>query len=141
MNLLLQREPSASGCTIGRLAIDGVFACWTLEDVVRPGRKLAHETAIPAGRYAIVMYRSPRFGCVVPRLVAVPDFDAIEIHAGNTAADTSGCILVGQTRGANEILGSRRALAALQPRIATAIARGELVHLTIVNAVSETQAA
>jgi hypothetical protein len=134
LELTLTREPSADGCTIGKLSVDGVFECFALEDVVRDGPKVAHETAIPAGRYRVIINRSERFGRMLPRLVAVPGFDGILIHPGNTAADTSGCILVGQGRGLKSIIGSQLALAALQPQIAGAIARGDNVYITIQNA-------
>lgn len=139
MEILLLREPSADGCTIGRLAIDGVFECWSLEDQVRQGPKIAHETAIPAGRYALDITRSARFGRMLPILLNVPGFEGIRIHPGNSAADTSGCILVGQGRANDSILGSRLALEALQPKIAGALARGEDVHITIENAAQGTR--
>ncbi len=125
MDLLLQRELSTDISTIGRLYVDGQFQCFTLEDVVREGPKLAHETAIPAGRYRVVITPSERFGRMLPLLVDVPDFTGIRIHPGNTAADTSGCILVGGWREMNRIGGSQLALAALQPKIAAALARNE----------------
>lgn len=133
MELRLEREPSVDGCTIGRLYVDGIWQLWTLEDVVRDGPKIAHETAIPAGRYRVIINRSQRFGRMLPRLLDVPGFDGILIHPGNTAVDTSGCILVGQGRGLKSIMGSQLALSALQPRIAGAIARGEDVFVTIEN--------
>lgn len=132
MTLDLYREPSSEVSTSGRLAIAGVFECWTLEDIVRDGPKVAHETAIPAGRYQVVITRSQRFECMLPLLLDVPGFEGIRIHAGNTDKDTSGCLLVGQSRGAHDsILSSRLALAALQPKIAGAIARGERVHIVV----------
>lgn len=134
MEILLQRQPSADGCTIGRLAIDGVFACRTLEDVERKGPKIAHETAIPAGRYRVAITRSARFGKMLPILLDVPGFDGIRMHSGNVAADTAGCILVGQSKANDSILGSRLALAELQPKIAGALARHEEVWIQIESA-------
>lgn len=134
MNLLLQRQPSRDGCTIGRLAVDGVFDCWTLEDVVRDGPKIAHQTAIPAGRYRVDITLSARFGRMLPVLLNVPGFEGIRIHPGNTSADTEGCILVGQDRANASIVSSRLALGALQPKIAGAIAHHEDVFITIENA-------
>lgn len=134
MELLLQRQPSTKDCTIGRLSVNGVFQCWTLEDEVRHGPKIAHETAIPAGRYPITITMSQRFGVPLPVLCDVPDFTGIRIHPGNTEADTSGCILVGQLRGQASILNSRIALAALQPKLASALAHGEPVWIEISDA-------
>lgn len=51
--------------------------------------------AIPYGTYEIEMYCSDKFHRIVPRLMNVPGFEAIEIHQGNELKDTEGCILLG----------------------------------------------
>jgi hypothetical protein len=96
MELILQRQPSSLGATLGTLAIDGEHECHTLEDAVRPaGPKVPGQTAIPAGRYRVALTPSRRFGRILPLLLEVPGFAGVRIHAGNTDADTAGCILVG----------------------------------------------
>lgn len=137
MQLRLAREPSGGGITPGRLFVDDVHACFTLEDVVRTGPKVPGATAIPAGRYRVRVTYSPRFKRALPLIMDVPGFEGIRIHAGNVAEDTEGCILVGNGRGFHSITDSRLALAALQPRIAGAEARGDDVWITIVNAPEE----
>lgn len=131
MEILLRRRLSADGCTLGDLFIDGHFECMTLEDIVRDGPKVAHETAIPAGRYQVLITRSKRFRRLLPILCDVPGFEGIRIHAGNVAADTSGCILVGSGRQSGTLGGSRSALSALQSQMAKALAKGDEVWITI----------
>ena len=47
MELLIIRDTYTSKSTIGRLFIDGVEFCYTLEDIVRPkGIKVYGETAM-----------------------------------------------------------------------------------------------
>jgi len=117
MKLTLNRNPSSLTCTIGDLLVDGEFFCHTLEDVVRevPGQpvsewKVKGKTAIPVGTYPVEITWSSRFKCDLPLLVGVPGFTAIRIHAGNTDADTEGCILVGTWNGGEHIHNSRKAL-------------------------------
>jgi hypothetical protein len=133
MQLVLQRQPSANGCTIGRLTIDGQPECWTLEDVVRPpgAPKVYGQTAIPAGTYRVTVSMSPRFKTRLPLLLAVPGFEGIRIHPGNTEDDTEGCILVGQDKGKNAILRSRAAFEKLLPKLEAALARGEPITIEI----------
>ena len=130
MDILLTREPSTAACTLGSLAIDGEFECFTLEDIVRPV-KIKGMTAIPAGDYEVVVTFSARFNRPLPLLLAVPNFDGVRIHPGNTAKDTEGCILVGQKKGTDQILQSRAAFDALFPKIAAAASR-EKIFIQIV---------
>ena len=131
--MTLQRDDCSATCTLGVLSVDGVRVCVTLEDPVREGPKVIHETAIPAGRYPVVITRSQRFQRMLPLLLDVPDFTGVRIHAGNTAADTSGCILVGLSRAHDSIQSSQIALGVLQPQIAGALARGETVEIDVRN--------
>lgn len=127
MDLTLQRDPSMNGCTLGRLSKGGLFLCYTLEDVVRPV-KIPGQTAIPAGRYRVVLNPSKRFGRVLPELLDVPGFTGIRIHAGNVAADTEGCVLVGKGKGPGYLTQSRMALGQLMALLAST---SEPVWLTI----------
>jgi len=111
--LFLRRLDATAARTIGELFIDGVRLCYTLEDAIREGPKVPGQTAIPAGRYEVRVTYSPRFKTVLPLLVDVPGFEGIRFHAGNTAGDTEGCILVGLARDEDRIVQSRLALGAL----------------------------
>lgn len=98
MELRLIREIFNPKNTIGSLFVDGEDFCWTLEDVVRPaGEKVPGKTAIPYGRYEVVLNHSPKFGRIMPRLLNVPMFNGVLIHKGNDDTDTAGCVLVGYT--------------------------------------------
>lgn len=121
MKLRLIREPSKNGATLGVLFIDGVFFCFTLEDVIRD-EKIAGQTAIPAGHYAVQLSPSPRFGRVLPELLNVPNFSGVRIHAGNRKEDTAGCILVGEQRADAWIGQSQVALVKLMAKLVTASA-------------------
>lgn len=107
MELTLNRKLKLENRTIGELLINGKKFCDTLEDKVRLtwsllplrkllGVKLWGKTAIPSGRYQVVMAYSNRFKRVLPLLVNVPQFEGILIHGGNTESDTEGCLLIGK---------------------------------------------
>lgn len=104
--------------TIGKMYLDGQYFCDTLEDTDRglkktdplsvlKAKKKYGETAIPTGTYSVIINRSPKFGRDLPRLLEVPAYDGILIHAGNTAKDTLGCILVGENKVKGKVLNSR----------------------------------
>ena len=129
MNLRVIREPSTAAATMGILLIDGVFVCWTLEDVVRPV-KIPGETAIPAGRYDVRLSFSQRFQKVLPEFT-VPNFTGTRIHAGNTQADTAGCVLVGRKRGNSVVLESKLALIEVMEHLRRATTAGDPITITI----------
>ena len=127
MELRLKRIARKETYTIGRLYVDGKYVCDTIEDrdrglsqslpvSVNIAKKRKGMTAIPTGRYRVTLdVKSPRFSkfksyawCdgYLPRLINVPAFDGILIHAGNTAANTDGCLLVGENKvGENKVVG------------------------------------
>ena len=146
MRILLQRHALKAGYTIGRMEINGLYFCDTLEDTDRGLResmtedeiaalKVKGATAIPTGTYRIDMQtRSPRFGRVLPRLVSVKGYAGVLIHSGNTADDTEGCILVGENRERGKVLNSRATLEHLLVFLREAQAEGEEIELTITRA-------
>jgi hypothetical protein len=104
LELKVIRKIFSTQSTIGEFYIGNDFHCYTLEDVVRAeGVKIPGETAIPAGRYEVIVNMSTRFKKEMPILLNVPGFEGVRIHSGNTAADTLGCILVGKNKGADRI--------------------------------------
>jgi hypothetical protein len=128
MKLTLKRVSKNPDYTIGKLHIDGVYFCDTLEDTDRGlqqdmpleeihRRKVSGSTAIPTGTYNVAMnVVSPRFsqhemyqsiGGKLPRIENVPGYDGVLIHVGNTPKDTEGCILVGQNNQVGMVLNSR----------------------------------
>jgi len=115
MELKLKRIYEGPNYTIGHLYINNVFFSDTLEDPVRilvdknkdgdfddPGEgKIYGNTAIPAGRYRVVLTMSNRFKKVLPLLINVPGYGGIRIHGvlpGVIALPkhTHGCLLIGR---------------------------------------------
>ena len=128
MKLLLKRIAKMEKYTIGKLYIDGKYFSDTLEDTDRnltstmskdkiAKVKVYGKTAIPAGTYVVDMNTvSPKFGerswaqpyeGKVPRLQDVPGYEGVLIHPGNTADDTSGCILVGRNKVKGQVVESQ----------------------------------
>lgn len=102
MELKLIRETLTEDSTIGKLFINGLFHCFTLEDKVRD-IKIKNVTAIPKGRYEVIISYSNRFKQLMPLLLNVPNYEGVRIHWGNYSKDTEGCILVGSTKAVNFI--------------------------------------
>lgn len=117
LELVLKRVAARDHYTIGKLYINGIPFCDTLEDTDREldqampleellAKKVPGKTAIPTGTYRITMNRkSPKFSKIdyykdfcdgyIPRLLGIPGFEGVLIHRGNTEGNTEGCLLVG----------------------------------------------
>jgi len=80
----------------------------SLEDI--KAKKVYGVTAIPAGTYKMEFYNSPKHG-KVPLLREVPGYDMIEIHNGNFAKESLGCLLIGSSYGQDVVKNSRVTLA------------------------------
>lgn len=144
MEIKVVRQHFSEVCVIGELTIDGDdIKLYTLEDVDRKLSqtddlkhiteiKVFGKTAIPYGRYEVIMTYSDRFKQTMPLLLNVTGFAGVRIHSGNTANDTEGCLLVGYAKDIlhNRIVNSRAAIAELYMLISEAIKK-EKVFITI----------
>ena len=106
--IILNRIFFAPEYTIGKLYVNGQYWCDTIEDKCRDEnkngkfdgneKKVMHKTAIPYGKYEVIVNQSPRFKRLLPRLLNVPHFEGILIHNGRNADSSSGCIIVGENK-------------------------------------------
>lgn len=141
MNVKLQRLWLRPDYTLGALFVNGGARYFTLEDQVREGAgmpvqswKVYGRTAIPVGRYKLALDMSSRFKRLLPHVLEVPGFSGIRVHAGNTADDTEGCILLGETSDINGFIGrSRPAVEHFISMLASARGRGEECTIEVAN--------
>ena len=99
INLLILRNTFSDESTIGELFLNGETFCDTLELPYRDNQKSV--SCIPTGEYTVRL-RTARESATRDYLhllvQEVKDRSHILFHRGNSAKDTRGCILVGQTR-------------------------------------------
>ena len=152
MKLTLKRTFKGPQYTIGKLYVNGVYECDTLEDTDRglhetqslleiQSKKVYGQTAIPYGTYKIDMNTvSPKFKDrswakpykgILPRLENVKGYEGVLIHVGNDQEATSGCILVGENRIKGKVLNSQACFHELMTILIEANNKGESIELTI----------
>jgi len=142
MKLFLKTIFRGPSYTIGKLSIDGVYFCDTLEDPIRdlnndgdlddPGEtKIYGNTAIPRGTYKIILALSPRFKRLLPVLLNVKHFTGILMHRGNSPQDTAGCILVGKNKVVGGLVDSTITEEKLMTLLTRANNAGEEITITI----------
>jgi len=113
MKIRLVRDIFTDTETLGKLFIDDVFFCYTLEDRLRHLKdsdpldyinhiKVKGATAIPSGEYRVILSVSNRFGRLMPEVLNVKGFAGIRIHGGNDHTMSEGCILVAENRFINK---------------------------------------
>lgn len=112
MEIVSLRDKTRGDATASYISVNGVYQTNGLEDIVREpptGRpeewyalvawvkswKVFARTAIPMGRYRLMIDWSDHFQRLMVRLLNVPGFDGVRMHPGLKPEDTEGCILVG----------------------------------------------
>lgn len=141
--LLLQRRYFNEKYTIGKLSVDEEPFCDTLEDKVRDYNKdgdlldegetkIYGETAIPYGRYKVVVTYSQKLKRNLPLLVSVPHFKGIRIHAANWPTELGGCIAPGENKVKGGVVNSRHYERQLTTWLKMWQDAGEEVWITIV---------
>ena len=149
MELLLERTEKNENYTVGRLSLlnriddeylageNKDFLYDTLEPPVRhidpKGRYiLTKPTAIPVGRYAVVITYSRKNDKWLPLLLWVDSFQDVRIQAGKTVADIEGGnIIIGLHRGDGRIVNAPNSVWNLKDMMVQAKRRGEPVYLTV----------
>ena len=116
--------------TLKRVAADAQGTYGVLIDSTRPFAVTLERpwldnqrsvSCIPPGTYTCARKQSPRFGNTF-EITGVPGRSHILFHAGNTAADTEGCVLVAEEfttmRGGMAVGSSRRGFSELMAKLA-----------------------
>ncbi|MEM8564945.1 MAG: DUF5675 family protein [Bacteroidota bacterium] len=113
--LKLVRDTYTLKSTVGKLYVNDVFFCHTLEDVVRgEGIKIKAHTAIPSGVYKVDLSISHRFKRIMPMIYTEDNryeiklggigFKGVRFHGGNTHKNTEGCPLVAYNRLSDDLI-------------------------------------
>lgn len=131
MKISLVRIANKKTYCIGRLYVDGMYVCDTIEDVDLgldqswslekiKQKKVKSKTAIPTGTYEVTLnIVSPKFSKIayykqfcngrVPRLLRVPGFDGILMHIGKDERSSAGCLIVGYNTIVGKVTKSQQA--------------------------------
>jgi hypothetical protein len=153
MEILVYRKWKKENYCVGRLSIDGVTICNTMEDTDRGlddgmqdwqirNKKIPNVTAIPTGRYEVEMnVVSPRFSkypfymevCQgkLPRLKNVKGFEGVLLHCGSDHSNSSGCILLGLNKQKGKLTDSKETFKKVYSLMKEAHDRGETIYITI----------
>lgn len=138
MQVILERAWPREAYTIGKVFVDGVRFCESIEDRDRgltqemseaeiARIKVYGETAIPKGRYVVKTTYSPKYKRNMPEVLNVKGFSGIRIHSGNTAADSLGCILLGRNTKVGMVTDSRKTCQAFEQLLQKAGGMCELI--------------
>lgn len=121
MEIRVKRIARKDGYTVGQMSLNNEYFCDTLEDTDRGlkdtmqvneilAKKRKGVTAIPTGKYDVILTFSPKFKRVLPLLLNVKGYEYIRIHHGNFPSSTDGCLLVGENKIKGQIVNSRATL-------------------------------
>ncbi len=132
VNLLILRDTFTDESTLGELFLNGERFCDTLELPYRDNQRSI--SCIPIGEYKVrlrVARESATRDYLHLLVQEVPNRSYILFHRGNTAKDTRGCVLVGQTREQDRVNNSRLAMDLIVKEVINL--GGENINLIIKN--------
>lgn len=152
MKLTIKRTITRNSYTLGKLYVDGVYFCDTLEDKDRgltqnmsteqiKSMKVPGETAIPKGTYRVTLdVVSPKFskypfymetcGGKLPRLIDVKGYEGVLIHVADGPKRDSlvqGCIGIGNLSAEEYLMNGKKVFAELYNKM-----KGNNIELEIV---------
>ena len=108
MNVLIIRNQFTENSTISDVMIDGEFFCFGLEPA---------PPVVPNCSYDLTLRWSDKFRRIMPHVEAVTEHVGIEIHTGNVAADTEGCLILGEWKGTDFVGNSHIAFQAFMEKL------------------------
>lgn len=152
MKLTIKRTITRNNYTLGKLYVDGVYFCDTLEDRDRgltqnmsveqiKSIKVPGETAIPKGTYKVTLdVVSPKFSkypfymqtCEgkLPRLIDVKDYEGVLIHVADGPKRNSlvqGCIGIGNLSAEEYLMNGKKVFIELYNKL-----KGNNIELEII---------
>lgn len=152
MKLTIKRTITRNSYTLGKLYVDGVYFCDTLEDKDRgltqnmsveqiKSMKVPGETAIPKGTYRVTLdVVSPKFskypfymqtcGGKLPRLIDVKGYEGVLIHVADGPKRDSlvqGCIGIGNLSAEEYLMNGKKVFTELYNKL-----KGNNIELEIV---------
>lgn len=161
MEIIVDRKWKKPTYTISNLTINGEWFCNVIEDtdrnldssmsssyikkikdVNKNGKNDDAITAIPRGTYKVTIdivsptfskksfYKSSCNG-KVPRLLNVPGFDGILIHAGVSEKSTAGCLIIGLNKIKGQVTNSQETFIKFYNRLKEADNKGETITIKI----------
>ena len=146
MIIRVVRKWKKPGYTIGRMYLGNSTKHWcnTLEDTDRGLKqtmseadikriKVYGQTAIPEGTYNVGYTYWSKHKIYVPWVKDVPGYTGILIHNGASAADTLGCILVGENTIVGRLTNGKKYMTELTNLVKASVNAKEPVKLIITN--------
>ena len=152
MKLTIKRTITRNSYTLGKLYVDGVYFCDTLEDRDRgltqnmsieqiKSMKVPGETAIPKGTYRVTLdVVSPKFskypfymqtcGGKLPRLIDVKGYEGVLIHVADGPKRDSlvqGCVGIGNLSAEEYLMNGKKVFIELYNKL-----KGNNIELEIV---------
>lgn len=152
MKLTIKRTITRNSYTLGKLYVDGVYFCDTLEDRDRrltqnmsteqiKSMKVPGETAIPKGIYRVTLdVVSPKFskypfymqtcGGKLPRLIDVKGYEGVLIHVADGPKRDSlvqGCIGIGNLSAEEYLMNGKKVFIELYNKL-----KGNNIELEII---------